>query len=88
MIIGSPVTISSDGMELMGFDSMSKASTSTGIPYVTLLYAKKNSRQGAPGDAMHPHQVGSNGKENIIIYHWLKCLTVISNGEPPRLTQE
>ena len=41
MITGSPVTISSDGTR---FDSMSKASTSTGIPYVTLLYAKKNSR--------------------------------------------
>ena len=37
MITGSPVTISSDGMEPTRFDSMSKASTSTGIPYVTLL---------------------------------------------------
>ena len=44
MVTGSPVTISSDGMEPMRFDSMSKASTSTGIPYVTLPYAKKNSR--------------------------------------------
>ena len=44
MITGSPVMISSDGMEPMRFDSMSKASTSSGIPYVTLLYAKKNSR--------------------------------------------
>ena len=44
MITGSPVTISSDGMEPTKFDSTSKASTSTGIPYVTLLYAKKNSR--------------------------------------------
>ena len=44
MITGSPVTISSDGMEPKRFDSMLKASTSTGIPYVTLLYAKKNSR--------------------------------------------
>ena len=44
MITGSPVTISSDGLEPMRFDSMSKASTSTGIPYITLLYAKKNSR--------------------------------------------
>ena len=47
VITGSPVTISSDQLEPMRFDSMSKASTSTGIPYVTLLYAKKNSRQGA-----------------------------------------
>ena len=44
MITGSPATISSDELEPMRFDSMSKASTSTGIPYVTLLYAKKNSR--------------------------------------------
>ena len=59
MITGSPVTISSDGMEPMRFDFMWKASTSTGIPYVTLLYAKKNSR----------HRVHSNGKEYTIIYH-------------------
>ena len=37
MITGSPVTISSDGMELTRFDSLSKASTSTRIPYITLL---------------------------------------------------
>ena len=42
MITGSAVTISSNGMEPMRFDSMSKGSTSTGIPYVTLLYVKKN----------------------------------------------
>ena len=44
MITGSPVMISSEGTEPMRFDSMSKASTSTGIPYIALLYAKKNSR--------------------------------------------
>ena len=59
MITGSPVMISSDGMEPTRFDSMSKALTSTGIPYVTLLYAKKNSR----------NRVRSNGKEYTIIYH-------------------
>ena len=59
MITGSPVTISSDELEPTRFDSMSKASTSTGIPYVTLLYAKKNSR----------NRVHSNGKEYEIIYH-------------------
>ena len=59
IVTGSPVTISSDGMEPMRFNSMSKASTSTGIPYVTLLYAKKNSR----------YRVHSNGKEYTIIYH-------------------
>ena len=35
MITGSPVTISSDGTEPTRFDSMSKASISTGIPYST-----------------------------------------------------
>ena len=59
MITGSPVMISSDQLEPMRFNSMSKASTSTGIPYVTLLYAKRNSR----------HRVCSNGKEYTIIYH-------------------
>ena len=59
MITGSPVTISSDGTKPTRFDSMSKASTSTGILYVTLLYAKKNSR----------NRVRSNGKEYTIIYH-------------------
>ena len=59
MITGSPVMISSDGMKPTRFDSLSKASTSTGIPYVILLYAKKNSM----------HRVRSNGKEYTIIYH-------------------
>ena len=59
MITGSSVMISSDEFEPMRFDSMSKTSTSTGIPYVTLLYAKKNSR----------NRVHSNGKEYTIIYH-------------------
>ena len=45
MITGSPVTISSEELKPKRFDSMSKASTSTGIPYVILLYAKKTSRQ-------------------------------------------
>ena len=59
MITGSPVMISSDGAEPTRFDSMSKASTSTGIPYATLLYAKRNSR----------NRVRSNGTEYEIIYH-------------------
>ena len=41
MITGSPVTISSDGMKPTRFDSLSKASTSTGIPYVTLLMLRR-----------------------------------------------
>ena len=59
MITGSPVMISSNGLEPTRFDSMSKASTSTGIPYATLLYAKKNSKS----------RIYSNGKEYTIIYH-------------------
>ena len=56
MVTGSPVTISSNGLEPTRFDSMSKASTSTGIPYSTLLYAKKNSKS----------RIHSNGKEYVI----------------------
>ena len=63
MITGSPVMISFDGMEPTRFDSMSKSSTSTGIPYITLLYAKRNSKD----------RVRSNGKEYTIIYHQLRC---------------
>ena len=50
MITGSSVMISSNGLEPTRFDSMSKASTSTGIPYATLLYAR----------------IHSNGKEYVI----------------------
>ena len=56
MITGSSVTISSNGLEPTRFDSMSKASTATGIPYATLLYAKRNSRS----------RIHSNGKEYVI----------------------
>ena len=56
MITGSPVMISSDGVEPTRFDSMSKASTSTGIPYAALLCDKKNSKS----------RIHSNGKEYVI----------------------
>ena len=59
IITGSPVMISSNGMEPTRFDSISKASTFTVIPYGTLLYIKKNSKD----------RVRSNGKEYTIIYH-------------------
>ena len=59
MITGSPVMISSNELEPTRFDSASKASTSTGIPYFALIYAKKNSKD----------RVKSNGKEYKIIYH-------------------
>ena len=42
MITGSPVTISSDGTEPTRFDSISKASTSTGIPYFAQIKLCKN----------------------------------------------
>ena len=45
MVTGFPVMISSDGMESARYDSISQASISTGIPYSTLLYAKRNSKQ-------------------------------------------
>ena len=59
MITGSPVMISSNELEPKRFHSMLKTSTSTGILYVTLLYAKKNSKD----------RVCSNGKGYTIIYH-------------------
>ena len=59
IITGSPATISSDGMEPTRFDSIVKASTSTGIPYGTLLYIKENSKD----------RVCFNGKEYTIIFH-------------------
>ena len=56
MITGSPVMISSDGKEPTRFDSMSKASISTGILYSTHLYAEKNSKS----------RIHCNGKEYVI----------------------
>ena len=56
MITGSKVMISSNRLEPTRFDSMSKASASTGIPYATLLYPKKNSKS----------RIHSNGKEYVI----------------------
>ena len=78
MITGSQVTISSDGMDPTRFNSLSKASTSTGIPYVTFLYAKKNFR----------HRVHSNGKQYTIIYHQLKCHTIVLRGKLQSLKLE
>ena len=59
MITRSQVTISSNEMGPMRFDSISKVSTSTGISYGTLLYIKKNSKD----------RVRSNGKKHTIIFH-------------------
>ena len=56
MITGSSVMISSNRLEPTRFDSMSKASTSTGIPYATLLYTKRNSKS----------RIHCNGKEYVI----------------------
>ena len=59
MVLGSPLTISLVGEEPTRFNSMSKASTSTRIPYSTLLYAKKRSKS----------IVHSNGKEYVINFN-------------------
>ena len=59
MEIGSSVTIYQSGEEPIRFSSISKASTSTGIPYSTLLCAKKNSRS----------VVHSNGQEYMINFN-------------------
>ena len=55
MTTGHPVTISTNQLEPMRFDSMSAASTSIGIPYATLLYARRKSRQESPGVSECPH---------------------------------
>ena len=63
MDIGFSVTIYQSGggssEEPVTFSSISKVSTSTGIPYSTLLCAKKNSRS----------VVHSNGKEYMINFN-------------------
>ena len=56
MVTGPSVTISSNGLEPTRFASISKASTSTGVPYATLLYARKDSKS----------RIHSNGKEYVI----------------------
>ena len=59
MVLGSPITISNVGEEPITFDSISKASTSTGIPYSMLLYAKRLSKS----------IIHSNGNEYIIKFN-------------------
>ena len=59
MVLGSPITISQAGEEPTTFDSISKASTSTGIPYSTLLCAKRRSKS-----VTH-----SNGNEYLIKFN-------------------
>ena len=63
MVLGSPINISLAGEgsteEATRFDSISRASTSTGIPHSTFLYAKRNSKS----------TVHSNGKEYIINFN-------------------
>ena len=56
MVLGSPITISLAGEDPKTFDSISKASTSTGILYSTLLYVKRKSKL----------VIHSNGNEYII----------------------
>ena len=59
MVLDSPITISQAGEEPTTFDSISKASTSTGIPYSTLLYAKRRSKS----------VIHSNGNEYLIKFN-------------------
>ena len=40
----SSLTLSSNSLQPARYDSMSQASMSTGIPYATLLYVKRNSK--------------------------------------------
>ena len=66
MITGSPVTISSYGTEPTRFNSMSKASTSTGIPYVVHLL--KGYHSNADNKFMDDHKTdisfeGKNGSK-------------------------
>ena len=63
MVIGSQITISLDDGEPTVHDTISKASTSTGIPYSTLLYAKKKSK------SMNPVIVKSSGKKCVIKFN-------------------
>ena len=44
LLTKSPLTLSSDSLQPTRYDSMSQASMSTGIPYATLLYIKRNSK--------------------------------------------
>ena len=62
IIIGKPISISLEGEELTTYDTISIASMSTGIPYSTLLYAKKKPKTN--GFAV----VKSNGKKYAIKY--------------------
>ena len=62
MIIGKPISISLEGEEPTTYDTISIASTSTGMPYSTLLYAKKKPKTN--GFAV----VKSNGKKYAIKY--------------------
>ena len=59
MVLGSPITISQAGEETTMFDSIFKASTSTGIPYSTLLYTKRRSKS----------VIHSNGNEYLIKFN-------------------
>ena len=62
IINSKPISISLEGEEPTTYDTISIASTSTGIPYSTLLYAKKKPKTN--GFAV----VKSNGKKYCIKY--------------------
>ena len=58
-VLGSPITFSKAGEEPTTINSISKASTSTVIPYSTLLYAKRESKS----------VIHSNGNEYLIKFN-------------------
>ena len=60
--MGKPISISLEGEEPTTYDTISMASTSTGIPYCMLMYAKRKHKVN--GFAV----VKSNGKKYCIKY--------------------
>ena len=62
IIMGKPIAVSLEGGEPITYETISLASTSTGIPYSTLLYAKRKPKTN--GFAV----VKSNGKKYCIKY--------------------
>ena len=60
--MGKQISISLEGEEPTAYDTISMASTSTGIPYCTLMYAKR--KRKVNGFAV----VTSNGKKYCIKY--------------------
>ena len=64
MVTRTQVTVTiDDGEKMSTYDSMSKASLSIGIPYLTLQLAKKKSKND------NPVTIKSNGKRYVIKFN-------------------